>query len=87
MEDIRDILAVCALGFVLCVLLVGSGVLKFPQSAASPLQIQQPTPSQIEDERKRRYLEDKIGECVSRGGLPQLHHLSGYLGCNLPVKR
>lgn len=36
---------------------------------------------------RQEYIERKTGECSAVGGVAQLHPISGYLGCNMPLKR
>jgi hypothetical protein len=38
------------------------------------------------EEQALRYLEQKVGECDRRGGVARLDPVSGYLGCDFPVR-
>jgi hypothetical protein len=88
--DLRSLaLAVCAAGLIVFALLVGTKTLEPPQSAAPSSQSRLPeSAARAKAERQQLdYLQQKIGECYSRGGAARLDPWAGYLACDLPVLR
>jgi hypothetical protein len=89
--DSRFPLLVFAAGTILFVLLVGLGVVTPTQFTGRTSQTQPPAARhdyKARDERQQlEYLELKVGECDSRGGVAKVDPLAGYLGCDLPVLR
>jgi hypothetical protein len=68
-------------GIFLAVLFVLIGTLSIVHSKPLPVE------HELKEQQQIRYLEQKIGECDARGGVANLHPLSGYLGCDLPILR
>src|SRR5262245_51815930 len=98
-ESVFEILARCLLGafaaaMLVVLVLAGSRALPFngpgtkaattaPQSERVALE----SGPAKEEKQRQAYLEQKVGECYSRGGVARLDPLSGYMGCDLPVPK
>jgi hypothetical protein len=68
-------------GLILAILFILIGTFAFVGGKPLP-------PEQLAKEQENtRYLEQKIGECDARGGVAKLDSISGYLGCDLPIRR
>jgi hypothetical protein len=87
--DLRSLaLALCPAGLIVFAVLVGTKTLEPPQSTAPASQTRLPeSAARSKAEQQIDYLQQKIGECYSRGGVARLDTRAGYLGCDLPVLR
>ena len=102
-EGVLESLGRCLLGLlaavsVLVLILAGLGVRPFegttvkgttaqgtaPQSER--IALERSMPAKVEKQQQLA-LEQKVGECYSRGGVARLDAMSGYTGCDLPVPK
>jgi hypothetical protein len=91
---VRYLLGVCAAGALVMLVMAGSRGLSL-NGAVTEATITGPQSGRValesgrakEEKQRQAYLEQKIGECYSRGGVARLDPMAGYTGCDLPVPK
>jgi len=98
-EEPFDILGRCLLGLLaaaslVAVVLAGTrglslqGTTKINAAQSEPGIAPVSAPTKAEKQQQLQVaLEQKIGECYARGGVARLDPVSGYTGCDLPVRK
>jgi hypothetical protein len=83
----RFLLGLCAAAALVWLVMAGLRVSPFKTTTTTASTVALESRPAKEEKQRQAYLEEKIGECYSRGGVARLDPLSGYMGCDVPVPK